>query len=691
MKTITKKIERFGNLNGWSNRILRVDLSNMHIEAQAVEAYVPEFLGARGIAAKICWDECPEPVAPFAPANPLMIFSGALTGSRSPYSGRTNICAFSPQAYPHPWFTRSSVGARFGGELKRAGYDGILVTGAAEEPVRIRIRDDEVSVLPADDLWGQDALDTLDALGAVEGKGVQALAIGPAGERLSPIATIQAASSSASGQGGFGAVMGAKKLKAISVSGTGRVSLAAPKTITAISKTLAKGLAEAGRQGPVYFDRDIDKLNQQLAAEGNGQARCYGCTEVCLTPCAVYIEDMPGYVHKRKWSGNWHCVGMAFLGCDEDDPPFAKVLYDWKLVRRAAFELNILSNTYGLNQFDILVGIVPWLLACQKDGLISQVNGQAIDWHSPEFWNEFLRIITYREGLGDVLAQGGWAAARTLGMGEDIAQQRYAGWGQTGHWDGHDGWPYPFPFWLVSALQWLADTRDPFSTGHGSLWTGGASTRAGSMEDQAEQAALLDHIRATGERVYGSADAVDPRTGYHKDRARVGHYHTLRPVIKDCVPIDDWGFPLIFNRNVPGYRWQLEVDGLGEIEGPSVEYHLFAAGTGVDWSEAEFERAAERVCALERAIQVRHWGRDRQTDELVFPYFEQGEPYQSAFLDERHSLDREQFRPIVDEFYTLHGWDTENGWPTQECLRELGLEDVHQPMVDGASKAKSTT
>jgi len=170
MKPITENVTSFPNMHGWANRILRVDLSNMRIGVQEAAPYVPGFLGARGIAAKICWDEYPEPVEPFDPANPVMIFPGALTGSRSPYSGRTNLCAFSPQAYPYRWFTRSSVGAHFGGELKRAGYDGIVVTGASETPVRICIRDDEVRVLPADDLWGQDTMDTLKAVEATEGK-----------------------------------------------------------------------------------------------------------------------------------------------------------------------------------------------------------------------------------------------------------------------------------------------------------------------------------------------------------------------------------------------------------------------------------------------------------------------------------------------------------------------------------------
>jgi aldehyde:ferredoxin oxidoreductase len=73
------------------------------------------------------------------------------------------------------------------------------------------------------------------------------------------------------------------------------------------------------------------------------------------------------------------------------------------------------------------------------------------------------------------------------------------------------------------------------------------------------------------------------------------------------------------------------------------------------------------------------------------PYFEQTELYQSPFLEKRHGLDRERFKPVMDEFYTLHRWDVGNGWPTQKCLRELDLEDVYEPMVAGASRAKETS
>jgi aldehyde:ferredoxin oxidoreductase len=694
MVPLTVRLPRYEPLHGWTNRLLRIDLSDMCIWAQETAPYVPAYLGARGVAARLCWDEYPEPVAPYDPANPLMVIAGALTGSRSPYSGRTNVCAFSPQASPYPWFTRSSIGGRFGGELKRAGYDGLVVTGAVETPVRVRIRDDEVSILPADGasedcLWGLDTTETLEALESLEGKGVRSLVIGPAGERLSRIATIHTASSSAAGQGGFGGVMGSKKLKAISVVGTGRVSLAQPETITAVARVLARMLKEAGEGGPAFFGGDLDKLNQALAAEGNGRARCEPCTEGCLTPCATRFEDVPGTVHDRKWSGTWFCVAAVLLPGPPDwdwVPPHVQALWDYRLDRRAAFEMNVLSNRYGLNQFDLLTGIVPWLISCRNEGSLTALNGRPMDWHSPALWAEFLHATAYREGLGDVLAEGGWAAAQILQSGEEMARALYAGWGQTGHWDGHGGIGPPFPHWLVSALQWMSDTRDPFNSGHGSLWPSGANRRAASLGASEEREAALSEIASIGQHLYGSADAVDPHGGY-RGKARMGHFHTLRPVILDCVPVDDFQFPLIYNERLPDGYWRLDVDGLGEIEGPAVEYHLFRAGTGLDWPQAEFDRAAERVCAMERALQVRHWGRDRRLDESLLPYFEATEAVQNPFLEERHGLDRQQFEPVLDEFYALHGWDVQNGWPTRERLDELDLEDVYTPMVEGATTA----
>jgi aldehyde:ferredoxin oxidoreductase len=241
-----------------------------------------------------------------------------------------------------------------------------------------------------------------------------------------------------------------------------------------------------------------------------------------------------------------------------------------------------------------------------------------------------------------------------------------------------------YPYWIASALQWMSDTRDPFNSGHGSLWPRHASAEAAAASG-AEREAALERMRAVGERLYGTPDAADPYAGY-RGKAVVGHTHLLRSAIKDCVPVDDFRFPLFYRADAPDGLWQVHMGDGEEIEGPSLEYELYRAGTGVEWSEAEFERAAQRVCTLERALQVRHWGRDRATDERVLPYFERPEIYPSPFQEERYGLDRRQFAPVVDAFYALHGWDAA-GRPTREGLAALDLADLYEPMIEGATRA----
>jgi aldehyde:ferredoxin oxidoreductase len=135
----------------------------------------------------------------------------------------------------------------------------------------------------------------------------------------------------------------------------------------------------------------------------------------------------------------------------------------------------------------------------------------------------------------------------------------------------------------------------------------------------------------------------------------------------------DAHFPLIYRSQAPDRTWRLSdvagVGEIGEIEGPSIAYHLFLAGTGTAWSEEEFERAAGRVCTLERALQVRHWGRDREMDETVLPYFEETELHQNVYLDRRYGLDREQFEPVLDAFYRLQGWDADEVQRTCQVRR----------------------
>jgi aldehyde:ferredoxin oxidoreductase len=673
MKKKTVTLERFTPMHGWRNRLLRVDLSDGRIWAQETSPDVPDYIGARGLAAKILWDEYPEPVDAFDPRNPLMVMPGALTGSRSPYSGRTNVCAFSPQSYPYTWFTRASIGASWGNELKKAGYDGIVVTGASETPVQIIIQDDQVTLAPADELWGKDTIETQEAVHDTHGRRLKTLTIGPAGERLSRIATIQTDTTSVAGQGGFGAVMGAKKLKAISVVGTGTVSVADPDRLRDLFRAVGEE-ARSFRGGR----RNLEEFNRRLAEDGGGRARPDACTAYCPSPCRLHMEGIPGCHFDIKWSGSMACVSGVFRGGGRNS------VYDWDFGMRGAFELNNYANRLGLNHWELLVGMIPWLRTASRQGLFDEFNGEPVDWQSIDFFVKLLHALTYREGMGDTLAEGSIRAAKQLGLGEHIVPRYYTGWGYSGHWDGHACLlnHIVYPFWIVSAIHWAMDTRDPASSTHGYIqnvmyW--GPFTNVYNNEDAP---ITWDHMRGIGERVYGRADTLDPLSGY-EGKAIPAAYHAVRSIMKDTLPTDDQVFPLIYSYNTEDRFCR--IDG---IDGPDVDAALLRAGTGLDWDTAEFERAAERVLNLERAISIRHYGRDREMDESVLPAFEYDENWVNPEICERKALDRNKFERVLDEYFRLRGWDVETGWPTRETLERLDMPDVYDAMVAGAQANK---
>jgi aldehyde:ferredoxin oxidoreductase len=682
---------------GWTNRILRVDLSEGRIWAQPSAPYVPEYIGARGIAHKILWDEYPEPVDPFDPRNPFMVFPGALTGTVAPYSGRTNVCSFSPQSHPYPWFTRASIGYDWGAKLKRAGYDGLVVTGASETPVHILIHDDEVSILPAgggfadaasvdgasnaETLWGLDTIETQEVIQARYGRSARTLTIGLAGERLSRIATVHTATSSVAGQGGFGAVMGAKRLKAITVIGSGHVPVADRERLRGLFKAVGQEVGTHRGRG-----RWLDMLNERLQREGGGRARRFACTASCPTPCHIQFDDVPGCHFDRKWSGAMLCVSGLFGGSRR--PTGA---YDWSLGLRGGFELNMYANRLGLNHWDILIGMIPWLRACNRQGVLPKVDGHVFDLNDVDFWVALLHNIAHREGMGDALAEGGWRAAHVLDLGTEWMRRYYTGWGYAGHWDGHADMinPIVYPFWIVAALHWAMDTRDPASSTHGYIQNVTYRGPFGRFQNP-EAPMTWDHMRGIGQRVYGRADTLDPLSGY-EGKAIPAAYHAVRSVMKDCLPTDDQVFPLIYSDNTEDRFSRIaDPDGSGAtIDGPDVDAAILRAGTGLDWDTAAFERAAERVLNLERAITVRHWGRTRAMDERVIPSFEYGEDRFNPEIGVRMKLDRDRFLPVMDEYYRLRGWDVEAGWPTEEKLERLGLGGVYDEMIAGAAKAQA--
>ena len=641
---------------GWAGKILRVDLTRGKAEEQSTSDYVPDYIGGRGVATRIAWDELRPGVTAFSPDNIFMVFTGPLTGTTAPFSGRVEVCALSPQGWPHEWFTRSGMGGHWGPELKYAGYDGVVVTGCADKPVYLWIDDGRAEIKGASHLWGLGTYETQQRLMAEHGPRTRIITIGQAGEKQSRIAAVCSETESAAGQGGFGAVMGSKKLKAIAVRGTGSLKIAHP------DEFLRKSLAIRQECHTAWSAHPSEDPGRAERARKYGERR-WACTQQCTDACTMFYQHVPSVVYKgQTYAGSLHCAAPLFEGLGPDH------FYDWKIGFEAGFEVAKLANDWGLNHWELLFGLFPWLRDCRRAGLLSDLDGMPIDLDNPEFWVETVRKTAFREGIGDILAEGGWRAHLALGIGHEQAKPLWAAWGYAGHWDGHGDWGnfVVFPYWLVAGLQWAVDTRDPMSSGHGYAQSIMSFCKFSSPEHGLD----WDKMIAIAGHLYGNGRAIDPLGGY-EGKAAAAVWHTLRSCLKDSAPVDDQMFPRVFSARTDDSF--ARADGM---EGPSFEYHLLKEATGTDWPESELTRACERIINLDRAIQIRDYGRTRKDDESIIPYLETPENWVNPMIGEKQGLDADRFRRVMDEFYQLRGWDPQMGWPTEGKLKELGLGEV---------------
>ncbi|MEM3045831.1 MAG: aldehyde ferredoxin oxidoreductase N-terminal domain-containing protein [Candidatus Bathyarchaeia archaeon] len=479
---------------GWARKILRVDLTAGNLATEDTLSLTGRFVGGRGLAAWIGWREIPPEVDAFSPENRLILMTSPLTGTLAPASGRLEVCGKAPQAYPRTHYTRSSMGGHWGPELKYAGYDGIVIHGKAASPVYLWIEDEYAELADAGWLWGLDAFEAQKKLIEEHGKGAQVCCIGPAGENLVRIAVIQSGLENAAGQGGFGAVMGSKNLKAIAVKGTGSVGVARPEELRRLFvhvKDLRPPPKEPQRQNKA-------------------------CSMACSTHCSMRVY--------RKRDGEpvtAHCCSPGVSLKPQEE----------------GLEVELLCDKYGLNRWEINwmgFGRGSWFHRAKEAGALTDEDfGMPLQLDSPRFWRELVRMIAYREGVGEALAEGMPRAARALGKAWEYLP--HVGHGYAAHWDGHlYGYPR-YPHWIVSALTWAMDTRDPIVHCYAqeiARWYGYGTGRLG-----------IKAIEDVSEKVYGSRQAVAMESGYEY-KAQPTIWHQNRDVIKDSLPVcDQMGFP----------------------------------------------------------------------------------------------------------------------------------------------------
>jgi len=649
---------------------LDIDLTSEKITEIPSNKYFPKFLGGRGLHAKVIWDDVPEGTGALDPENRLVFSASTLTGTISPMNGRWNIGALSPQ-HPKEYPTHSGIGGHWAAELKFAGFDGVIVHGKASRPVYLLIRDGEVEIRSASHLWGMDAIETQKRLAEdISKEGplpdmsekpeagrylpihIRTVAIGPAGENSSRIACVLHDSGDAAGQGGFGGVMGSKNLKAIAVRGSGSVKVADPKRMVELAfkiRTMLRSKAlpvipPYGGPGGLYGgDPKI------LTAYIKRMDSCFGCQIACRgwfdvpgrSPGAAQCVQIQTYF-------NWDGIGPVcpphpdFVDRAQDETAFYGV--------RLADELTI--NSYELT------GILSWLWACYKEGILNEDNtGIPIqDMGSKEFADKLFGMIANREGeFGNLLADGMHRAAEQLkeqygNRVWELYEQRFVAHGNREHWFyvGSGSGPgdttgYPN---YVGWLMWAIGSRDPYA----------------NCSFTREPIGLPE----VAEFLYGTKDAAQPFTYDGKAQAAFVAYH--RGCMNDSIGFCDWFFPILtvepfFHEAEEG----AEAAGrhLGDL---TLEAQMFSAATGIEKSIEDCCLDAQRIVALERAIQVR-MGRRREDDTFNEYYFNHP--------DKRgNPIDRVAWEKLKDEMYELLGWDINTGIPTRERLEQLDLKDV---------------
>lgn len=639
-------------MDGWMGTILRVNLSSGKIEKELLSDELRlNYIGGRGINSRILYKEVKPGVDALSGDNVLIFGTGSLVGTIAPSSGRMTITAKSPLT---GILGDSNVGGHFSLELKRAGFDHIILTGKAERPVYLWIDDDHVELKPADHLWGRTTSETEDIIRRELGDGaVKIASIGPGGENLVRYACVICNTFDAAGRTGMGAVMGSKNLKAVAVRGTKGIKVARPDAFMELTLRLQerivnapiyKGLTEYGT--PVF----AGWLSSRGAASAqNGQTNVwpdfakvdartlkreyYVGQWACSTNCARHCKHAWA-VKKGPYAGirggciEWATIASFGYGCLISDPA-------------VLLKVTNLCDDYGLDVMDMGSAVAAAMEWYEK-GLVTKKETDGVDlrWGDGEVVIEMIHKVAKKEGFGDLLAEGAARAAKRIGWGADkyVAHSKGMGFGV-----GDD-----IRFWKGYALNMATSTR------------GGCHLRGMPGHETAGE--VMKTPPEILEKKFGTAEAGDP-SSYNKASLVVYHQNlcALADSLQICKFVTEWDGEAVDIRDLAD---------------------LFSLATGIEMDEKTITEAANRIYTVERAFLVRE-GITRKDDILAGRWGSEPIP-DGPLKGER--IDPDKFNKLLEEYYKLRGWDS-MGIPIAANLLSLGLKDVAEELKKTRAEA----
>lgn len=628
-------------MKGWKGKTLRIDLTNQKAATRPIpKENLVKFIGGRGLTMKILYDEVPVGADPLGPENLLIFGVGPLNGTPIGM-GRMTVTAKSPVT---GYIMEGNSGKFFAPNMKYAGYDAIVFSGKAEYPVYVVITDGKVEFRKASHLWGKTTFDTERAVKEELGdREYHVRVIGPAGENLSPLATVIGNNGNSGGRGGAGAVMGSKNLKAIAIKGSGGVDINDPGLFREALDEIYRELNFRTTRDPyvkawqIYgtmfvpivtsaYGAFMSKNDREgLFPEGLTEMRgdriqrdfvAANLADFCCpyASCIHWLED------KKNPYGD-----LKFQGIQAGTQISIGAMCGVKDIH-GVFKIHETTNALGMCYISSGT-LLAWVMEAYEKGILTKedTDGIAMEWGNHAGMIQMLHNIAERKGFGAILADGIAKASKHVGKGsEEFALQ-------------------------VKGLEFTA------------------------IEPRA-----FYHV--------GLAYAVNDMGADH-ERIHVPYPPVLSLIDKEILQDLPFDMAKAWDRQSPELKGEL-VKWLFDSRAALncletcvftnrgklyVDFRPYAkaltGATGVKFSYKDLWEAGERIINLERSFNVREGAR-RKDDTLPKRFLTEPIP-EGGSKGNVVPLDQ-----MLDSYYAARGWDKETGIPTPKKLQQIGLVDV---------------
>ena len=669
---------------GYVGTLLKVNLTDMTVEKIPTNTYdTDKWIGGRGLGSIIQWTECPTTAGALDPENVLTFLTGSLTGTMLD-GGRTFVQAVSPAGYPDTGsFARSSFGSSFAPEMKFAGYDGIIFMGKAPYPVYFYINDDIAEIRDARDLWGMDNFAVQNELYRRSGNKAKIASIGPAGEHMSMFSTILSDESSATGMGSFGAVMGSKNLKAISIQGTGSVKVADPQGLLDLveytQNLCCRKLYETTPEAPANsyvgsWQASLPLTDTDLYKEARDPE---GKLEIAYTGCYSCPWGGCGYgVRFKDGSG----MSLGQLRCTEAIPVSAESAACGEYVGRAHMKRLTLNERLGLSDCNTwFQGLDPIF---QAGNILTEEN-TGIDWTNfgtEDFTRELMYSVAYQSTeVGAAIAKG-WRYFLEEYIGTPEAKYFYRAIRGIRNSPKHNGggvcgWYIPGAYLAPGLLRFATsnlnatDIRCTGAETYLLFGSNGDLLPPGSDEWQA----LVD---GNSTKLFGSPQVYEDIRNWDWESDSIAPFCKWNHQFK---ALDDSLIFCYIAMSAMGIYSNYTEGHEGDFDIPK---KLFKVVTGIDFGEEEEAAFGERMFLLERAILTRQ-GCERNDDLLFDEVYQEysAENLENSFYQTETGLTKEHYEKMLDAWYEVMGFDVATGMPKVSTFEAAGVPEIADRLV----------